>query len=253
MEKEITKPNIIKGIPVPLIRPLPTLHYFGLYAHKINSNPASKLFKEHVNYLSNAIKILASETSDENFQNISDKTSQLVTAQNNSIAEIVMQITSQLSDLCVKHSSTLKDNPKFSKENLGELYKKFVQPLKVLLIDNNNEPERVNKLFDTFTKTCYFNVLRIHRNAENFIENINKCDFVIFTSAYPITINEDIQNIQTYKKPSLILANLKKDDKFDQQTLRNGAWLEQRGYEVLYKIFTPLRLFTAVDKTYMKY
>ena len=49
------------------------------------------------------------------------------------------------------------------------------------------------------------------------------------------------------------MAVLKKDKKFDQQTLRNGAWLERKGHEVLYKIFTPLRLFTTVDKIYMKF
>ena len=87
----------------------------------------------------------------------------------------------------------------------------------------------------------------------NFRDILQACDFIIFTSAYSITINEDVLKVRQYNKPMMILADIKKEEKVDQQTLRNGAWLQSKEYDVLYKIFTPLRLFTSVDKNYMKY
>ena len=49
------------------------------------------------------------------------------------------------------------------------------------------------------------------------------------------------------------MADLKNDKKVDQQTIRNSAWLQNKGYDVLYKIFTPIRLFSNIDKIYLKF
>ena len=157
MERDISKPNVVKGIPVPLIRPLPTLYYYGQYFQQNDSPKAIKLFKDHIEYLTDAIKILASEV-DDDINYIANLTSELSDTDTNIIVNKVIQITSKLSDACIKHKNKIKDNPKFSKENLAQLYRLKVQPLKLLLIDNNNEPQRAKKLLDTFQNTCYYDV-----------------------------------------------------------------------------------------------
>ena len=253
MEEIISAPNIVKGIPVPLIRPLPTLYYYGRYATDHADNNAAKFFEGSVAYLVDAIKAMDSEIAHNGFSFVAEIIADLVTAEKNTIVDKVVSITSQLSNLCSKNSDNIKNNPKFSKENLAQLYRSRVQPLKILLIDNNNEPQRVDKLSETFQSTCFYDVTIIRLHAARFVDKVHSSDFIIFASAYPIAVNEEVQNIQQYKKPCLIMANLIKDKKFDQQTIRNGNWLQSRGHEVLYKIFTPLRLFTTIDKAYIKF
>jgi len=253
MEDKISSPNIVKGIPAPLIRPLPPLYYYGRFSDNKHIEHAQKFFSGNVSYLIEGINILTKITADKQFDEVSQLTSTLLTAANNKISDIVYAITSDLSALCTKYSNVLKNNPDISKENLATLYQSKVTPLQVLLIDNNNESERMEKLLDIFQNTCYYRVTQIKPHSDRFVEKINSNDFIIFASAYPIHINEQVQNIQQYRKPCMVMAELKKDKKIDQQTLRNGAWLQSRGFEVLYKIFTPLRLFTTIDKLYLKF
>ena len=89
--------------------------------------------------------------------------------------------------------------------------------------------------------------------ADKFSDEILENDFVVFASATPQTIHEDVNMLQTYHKPGLILGNLSQDSKLNQQTIRNGAWLRKSGYNVLFKIFSPLRLFTTIDKINIRY
>jgi len=253
MATDASKPNIVRGIPVPLIRPLPTFYYYGRYATQNGSFEALKRFNSSATYFADSVKILASETNDKRFLDIADLATQFNLSDMMSIIDHVIKITTGLSDLCVAHSDLLKGNPALSKENFAEGYKSTVGPLRIILIDNNSEYERIAKLKETFINTCYFDVAISSLYADSFIDRVNACDFIVFASAYPITINEDVKNVHTYNKPCLIIANLIKDKKFDQQTIRNGNWLQRRGYEVLYKIFTPLRLFTTIEKLYMKF
>ena len=116
------------------------------------------------------------------------------------------------------------------------------------LINNNNETEFVDKISSTLSSSCYYDVDKAKPGSEGFIDKIVNSDFVLFASATPQSIHEDVEYLETYRKPGLILAPIKKDEKLDQQTIRNGSWLKNRGYEVLYKIFSPMRLFTTIDK-----
>ena len=249
----VSKPNIVKGIPVPLIRPLPTLYYFGRFSNGKQSIEASNYFNGTVDYICDAIRLLHDQTKDESLLQLNTLCSNLKECAASDTASCVIDITTKLSTCCSRNADKIKGNDALSKEQFFEIYKSKVAPLKTLLIDNNDEPEKIDRFTNTLTNTCFFEVLDTKPYADNYIESINKSDFVIFASAKPIMINEDVQNIQSYQKPFIVLAELTKDDAEDQQTLRNGAWLQSKGYEVLYKIFTPLRLFTTIDKMYMKF
>ncbi|MBD3289186.1 hypothetical protein GF337_10310 [candidate division KSB1 bacterium] len=249
----ISKPNIVKGIPVPLIRPLPTLYYFGRFSNGKQSNEASNYFNGTVDYTCDAIQLLHDQTADETLLQLSRLCSDLKKCAAQETTDCVIDITTKLSKCCSEHSAQIKGNNALSKDHFLSIYKSKVKPLKTLLIDNNNEPDKIERISNTLTNTCFFEVFDTKPNADKYIARINQSDFIVFTSAKPITINEDVQSIQSYEKPFIVLADITKDDVKDQQTLRNGAWLQSRGYEVLYKIFTPLRLFTTIDKMYMKF
>ena len=250
MEREIAR-NLIKDIPIPIIRPLPTLFYYGKYSNDNGSDHAYSLFKQSVEYLKKITKLLEIKTNNPDFNNITELLSKLINLENHNIEKSVIKISAMLSQFCKQEKDKIKNDPNFSKENLGKLYKTIVQPLNLLIIDNNNEPNRINKLSNHLINTGYYNVTMSKLKANNFIDLVKTADFLIFTSAYPITINDDVLNSQLYNKPIIILADLKKDKTKDQQTIRNGSWLQKKGFEVLYKIFTPLRLFTSIDKHYM--
>lgn len=249
----ISKPNVVKGIPVPLIRPLPTLYYYGRYANGKKSTEASTYFRETIDYICSAIQLLHQQTDDDDFLRINTLCSDLKECSATNITNCTEKITSQLSDCCSEHATIFKEDDALSKEQFFSIYKAHVKPLKTLLIDNNDEPDKSQRISTTFTNTCFFDVIETKPRADKYIDMINQSDFVVFLSARPMTIHDDVQDIQAHQKPLVVFASLTKDDAKDQQTLRNGAWLQNKGHEVLYKIFTPLRLFTTVDKLYMKF
>jgi hypothetical protein len=253
MERGISKPNIVKGIPIALIRPLPTLYYFGRYSRNGGEDRARAYFEGSVRYLTRAVQLVKQEVKAKACDEIIGKVENMGKLQSEDLLDSVIDMTGQLSAVCKENRDKMRDNPNLSKEIFEKLHKESVPAPKLMLIDNNHEPDRSTSLAETFEKTCFYHTEIVTGEIDDSLQKMESSDFIIFTSAYPLSINEDVKNIEPYDRPFIVLANLKKETKFDQQTMRNGSWLQSRGHEVLYKIFTPLRLFTTVDKVYMRY
>jgi len=100
---------------------------------------------------------------------------------------------------------------------------------------------------------CYYEADKASIHAYNYPEKLVKSDFIFYASTHPASIHSDIKSLKTYQKPGLAIAYIEKEGVADRQAIRHGAQLQKSGFPVLYKVFTPIRLFTSVDKLYMKY
>ncbi len=252
----VQKPNIVRGIPTLLVRATPTIFYYGRYASPKISDRAKLCFESYVNYLVQGIKNMASIMDDMELKMVSNKAENLTHIKPDQIETELFQISRNLSTIFTAKKDLVKDiydGANGAKDALIKIFRSTVEAPKIAVVDTNNDLEWVDKLSSTLTVSCYYTTIKTRPIAENYIDDIVKSDFVLFASATPQRIHEDVDCLKIHKKPGLILGQLKKDEKLDQQTMRNGAWLRSRGYDVLFKLFSSLRLFTTIDKINIRY
>ncbi|MDW7681435.1 MAG: hypothetical protein SCK70_12790 [bacterium] len=250
----IQKPNIVKGIPSMVVRALPTLYYFGRFASaKVPPKPQT-VFQSHLNYLIRALQEMHELIADERFRQIQDDLRRIEDLSASQIEQKVEELTRQLSAVCSEHTDILKkgyDGKGNLKKRLTDIYCEIIDKTRILIFDNVGNQEWVQSLEKRLADNCLYQVASAATNTDQLSDRLVQNDFVIFASATPQTIHEDVDLLKTYKKPGLVLGSIYQDEKLDQQTIRNGAWLKSRGFEVLYKIFSPLRLYTTIDKIYI--
>lgn len=252
----VQKPNIVRGIPALIVRAMPTIFYYGRYAGQNISELAKVYFDSHVEYLVQAITKMVSILSETELKSSTNDIRRLFEIQPAQIEDQVFKISRNLSAIFSAKKDVLKtqyDSENGLKAELIELFRLTAKSPRVAIVDTNNELEWVDKLATTLTDNCYYETIKTRPMAESYTDDILQCDFVLFASATPQRIHEDVDILKSYKKPGLVLGQLKKDEKLDQQTFRNGAWLKSRGYDVLFKLFSSLRLFTSIDKINIRY
>jgi hypothetical protein len=76
-------------------------------------------------------------------------------------------------------------------------------------------------------------------------------DVVLFCSTASPNIHHQVKSLQNFKKPGLAIVQMEKDVAEDKEAIRHGSQLMKTGFPVLIKMFTPLRLFTTIDKIYL--
>jgi hypothetical protein len=139
------------------------------------------------------------------------------------------------------------------RSSLIEMYKEQVHSLALVVMNNSKELANVEKLAKTLQNFCHYKVDIINPNDIAHSKKLVKSDFVVFASTHPPQIHEQVSALKTYKKPGLAVVHLEKDGQLDQQAIRHGAQLMRIAFPVLFKVFTPIRLYTSVDKNYMQY
>lgn len=252
----VQKPNIVRGIPTLLVRAMPTIFYYGRYTDQKISGRAKSCFDSHAIYLAQGIKKMAAAMNDKELATVAEKAENLSQIKPAQIEAELYQISRNLSTIFSAKKDLVKEKyegANGAKDALAKLFRTTVKRPRIAVVDTSNELEWVDKLSTTLTDSCHYDTLKTRPLAENYTDQILQSDFVLFTSATPQRIHEDVEVLKHYKKPGLILGQLKKDDKLDQQTMRNGAWLKSRGYDVLFKLFSPLRLFTSIDKIHIRF
>jgi len=217
---------------------------------------AKSIFNSYTKYFSEAIKKINTVVADNNLGSLLAEVNQLSNLDSHKIETEVYEITKKLSQICIKNSEIIKkeyEGRDGLKTALIDLFAQKTEKTKILLLDNDNNLDWANSLSKKLIYKCYYDVKLTKTTADDFSDIIVKSDFVVFASATPQSIHEDVEFLKIYQKPGLILGSLQKDEKLDQQTIRNGSWLKNRGYDVLYKIFSPMRLFTTIDKINIRF
>lgn len=252
----VRKPNIVRGIPLLLVRAMPTIYYYGRFASATIPAQAQSIFENNIDYLAQAIEKFAVLLNNKDLPAIVPKVKNLATIQPKQIEAELYAISGNLSTIFSVQKDALKvryEGDNAARDALIALYRSAVKRPTISVVDTSNDLEWVDKISDTLTSSCYYDIIKTRPFAESFTNDILAGNFVLFTSATPQRIHEDIECLKTYKKPGLVLGQLKKDEKLDQQTIRNGAWLRSRGHDVLFKLFSTLRMFTTIDKIYVRF
>jgi hypothetical protein len=253
MYEEIRKPTLLKHIPMLLIRSLSTIYYFGKYSQKITPQRQIEIFESNIGFLSSIVFKIGEHLNQEIFQDISKKICELKNIPKKEIQKSLEKITIELSKACDKSYSDLKKVIKNLRMEFIELYSDSVEKINVLVIDNNHEPERVEKIASILINFCYYPTEKAPYPSQDYSQKLVNSDFAFLASTHPPQIHNLVKSLKTYKKPGLAIAYIEKNGDADAQAIRHGAQLQRGGFYVLYKVFTPIRLFTSIDKIFMQY
>ncbi|MDZ7330869.1 MAG: hypothetical protein ONB31_02700 [candidate division KSB1 bacterium] len=252
----VQRPNIVRGIPMLLVRAMPTILYYGRYSGLQPKKDVKSYFEQYVHYLAQAIELMGQAMEDPSLSGTAEQAHQLKMIATNQIESALFQLSRTLSGIFSTKKELTREkyeSPGGAKEQLARLFCSSVSRPRIAVVDTNNELEWVEKLCLTLRESCLYEAHKTYSNSEHYTDDILGSDFILFASAAPQHIHEDVQALKNYQRPGLVLGQLTKNEKVDQQTIRNGAWLRGRGYDVIFKLFSPLRLFTSIDKIYVRF
>jgi len=253
MYEEIRKPKLLKDIPSIIIRCLPVIYYYGKFARASVPQKVHDLFIGNAQYLAKGISQLGNTINHGAFLSLSSSAEKLVEFKGDNLIEHLEKITTELAQLATEHRDEIRKTVQKIRPVLNNLYQTSVIKLHTLVVDNNNEPEIASKLGKTLMNFCFYEVENTSSSARDYSSKHINTDFVIFASTKPAQIHEDVISLQTYHKPGLAIVHIEKDAPLDKQAVRHGSQLLKIGFPVLFKVFTPIRLFTTIDKTYMRF
>jgi hypothetical protein len=253
MYENIRIPHLLKNIPILLIRALPTIYYFAKYANSRIPQQVLKIFHTHVVYLGDSLKLLAESMNKQELKELSQQINSLKNNNNGHLLKQVEETTILLSNFCQKHQKTVEKVFREIRTDIQTNYMENVERLKTLLVINDKSLPGEKKLDALLEKFCFYRVNSTTPGSLNYTKLLVETDFVLFNSTRPTEIHQQVDGLRSYKKPGLALARIEKEQLPDRQAIRHGAQLMKNGFPVLFKVFTPIRLFTSIDKVFMRH
>lgn len=249
MYEDIRKPGLLKNIPLLFIRALPSLYYYGKFGTKFTQSGCEQLYLQNLDYLRSVIELLDKQMSAERLNKIVKVLDQIKTKPQMDVLSNVENFTIQLSNYCNSHVNESHNFYKENKQRLIDLYKDKVIPLKVLVTDV--EPDQ--KLPHLLCDFCYFNIQNAYMNDSDYTDKLSENDFAVLTNIDTNEIHRQIEQIDAFHKPAMIVTGIDKTAADNKSGIRHAMQLIRRGFPVIFKILTPIRLFTSVEKTYFRY
>ncbi len=253
MYEEIRRPKLLKPIPLIIIRSLSSLYYFAKYSQNSAPDKIQRIFSSNIEFLFNLLDILGGKSKQKQLSELAQRTHRLVDEKDPNLLENLEKITIDLSQYCDNYQSIIQQSMKVLREQIVNMYKQKVTKIQVVVVDNNNDLARTEKIANMLQNFCYYQVEKTTYPSSDYSGKMVNNDFTFITSTHPPQIHELVKSLKTYKKPGLAIAHIEKEGKADEQAIRHGAQLQRGGFPVLFKVFTPIRLFTSIDKIYMKY
>lgn len=253
MLEDARKPFLLRDIPFALLRPLPVIYYFARHFKSATPKKTKELFKSNITFLCNALEYLAQDSELNDFHNLAGSIYNLNLVDQHQLVEAVEKESNKLARLSTEYKPLLFKKVRESQKVLNQMYDQTVTRLQVLLIDNNNEEQRVEKLKKSLSNFCRYRVIIANSHDKHFYDLLLNVDFAVFTSTKPPQILNDVQCLQILRRPGLALASINPDGKLDEQAVCHGSQLMNSGIRVLFKVFTPIRLYATIDKLYMSY
>ncbi len=253
MYEEIRKPKLLKDVPTTLIRALPTLYYTNKYTHSDTNERVQELYDSNVMFLNQALKIIGNQLENKEFSSLADNALGLKSTPSAELFNETQDFSVKLADLCTKTREALRKNNLEIKSQLATLYPSLVNTLNVLVIDNSCGKQDITKIIGTLKNLCYYHVDQTEPVSSEFTTKLIDSDFALFYSISSPNIHKQVNSLNTYHRPGLAMMQIDKDVAIDKEAIRHGSQLMKVGFCVLYKMFTPIRLFTTIDKTYLQY
>jgi len=240
---------MLKHIPLLIIRALPSLYYWGKYGAKAKTEKVEMLYTQNLEYLIAASELINAKVGKHNLKDLISLLYDLNGASPEGIVALMQQFTLGLSQFCEQNQSECHEFYQKHKEELINLYRNIVNPLQVMVITDQQE----GKLPGLLCNFCYYKIDLVTKDLSPFKDSIAKDDFVILTELDLPEVHRIVDGINAYHKPGMIVATGDKISDQAKSVSRHAMQLIRAGYPVLLKIITPLRLFTTIEKTFIKY
>ena len=253
MYEDFRKPGILKHIPIPLIRALPCIYYYNNYRISRNNEKATKLLDSNINYLDEALVYMSNRLDIHQFKDISRMIYRL--KKDNSTQYTLHYTTAieKLACVCECNVDKIKKFLKSEKSKLIDIYNKNILMLKIILVNTQGIEVQHKKLSSILSNNCNYDVDSTNAHNSKYSEKIINSDLVVMDSTFNPDIHQMIDNLSSYKKPGIALVPFVGNTEEDRISLRHGNQLKKKGYHVIFKSFTPIRLFTSIDREYLKY
>ncbi len=249
MYEEVRRPGMLKSIPLLYIRALPALYYYGKYCQDSDFPRGRILFQQNLDYLIKAIDLLAGHGMQSHVLQLQALVEEVAKSPGHKIGNAVEQLTIALSEFCTEHKETCHTFYQANKKVLIDIYRNSVTPLHVL----SGDQEPPTKLPHLLCDYCYYDVTQASSKSENYSDLISENDFIVLTDLASSEIHREIERIDAFHKPAMVVSMSDAKNSESKTTIRHAMQLIRTGFPVIFKILTPIRLFTTVEKTFYKY
>jgi hypothetical protein len=253
MYGDIKKPFLLKDIPSVLLRSLPAIYYFSKYFNHATPYKTKTLFKTNAMFLSNALNYLGEKWNADELKHFGDIICKMSLKPYKMLFDGLENEIIKFADFCSNNKQLIKEDFGEVENRLHKLYQESVTKLQIFLFNPNGDHSTFDIVERNLYSFCDYNVLSSNPSKNHFCNYMLNSDFVVFVSIYDKRILADVKYIDTYSRPCLALG----PGNFDQQKLReaikNSDILLNKGIKVIYKMYTPIRLYTTIDKLYLKY
>jgi hypothetical protein len=253
MYEEIRKPRLLKDIPLTLIRPLPTLYYANKFANQEIPDKIHRSYQSNVKFLSQALQIISKYLKNNNFELLAKEINSLDVLPSSKNIDKVQKFSISLADLCSDTKAALREQTHMIKTALMEIYSSLVNTIHILVIDNSRGTEDIYKVLGILKNFCQYKVHHVQPESQEYVKSVIESDFILLYSTSSPEIHQQVKSLKTYHLPGIAMAQFPKNTDPDKETIRHGAQLIKIGFPVLFKMFTPIRMFTTIDKTYIQY
>jgi hypothetical protein len=187
------------------------------------------------------------------FKDISRQIYRLKKMEPEQYIRIFISAVEKLSCVCECNLDKIKKFIQTEKNKLNEIYLNNAHKLSILIISIEQDEKMQQKISSVLKNNCNYNVHLLKYDESKFSTHILKSDVVIINSAYNPVIQNLTENIKSYKKPSIALVKMEGNEEKNRIALRHGNQLKKKGVPVIYKTFTPIRMFTCIDREFIKY
>jgi len=153
----------------------------------------------------------------------------------------------------VNHLDKLKKFIKSEKSKFNEIYNKNIIKLNIALVNTQEDKDILKKISSILKNNCNYNIESTIPNDSKYSDHILNSDFVIIDSTFNPEVHQIITSINSFKKPGIALVPMTGNSEEDRISLRHGNQIKKKGYHVIYKSFTPIRMFTSIDREYLKF
>ena len=253
MYEELKKPGILKHIPIPLIRAFPCIYYYNNYRKSHNNEKVLKLLDSNINYLDEALVYMSNRMDIHQFKDVSRTIYQLKKDNSKQYTLHYISAIEKLACVCECNSDKIKKFLKSEKSKLNDIYNKNILKLKITLVNTQGIEAQHKKLSSILTNNCNYDVDSTNANNSKYSVQIINSDLVVLDSTFKPEIHQLMDSLRSFKKPGIALVPLAGNTEEDRISLRHGNQLKKKGYHVIYKSFTPIRLFTSIDREYLKF
>jgi hypothetical protein len=253
MYEEFKKPGILKHIPIPLIRALPCIYYYNKYRSSRSEKMIIKFLDSNINYLDETLVYMSNRLDIHQFKDISRTIYRLKKDNSTQYSLHYKTAIEKLACVCECHIDKIKKFTKSEKNKLNDIYNNNILKLNIMLINTHKNVESHKKLSSILKNNCNYDVESTNADNTKYPDQIIKSDLVIMDSTFSPEVHQQMNSLNSFKKPGIALVPIEGNTEEDRISLRHGNQIKKKGYHVIYKSFTPIRLFTSIDREYLKY